>query len=104
MCLCLTFNNEYGMVEPCANKSCLSMTELRIRKLEDWTVAALRARARRHGHSLEKELRILLREDVLREKKALAERAAARLDKLRQKYGTLSDSAPLIREDRDKRG
>jgi hypothetical protein len=41
---------------------------------------------------------------VLREKQALAGRAAKRLDKLRQKYGTLSDSAALIREDRDARG
>jgi len=42
--------------------------------------------------------------DVLREKKALADRAAARLDRLRQKYGTFSDSAALIRADRDARG
>jgi plasmid stability protein len=80
------------------------MSDLRIRKLEDWVTAALRARARRHGHSLEEELRVLLREDVQREKKALADRATARLDKLRQKYGTFSDSAALIREDRDARG
>jgi antitoxin FitA len=80
------------------------MSELRIRKLEDWVTSALRARARRHGLSLEEELRVLLREEVLREKNALADRAAARLDKLRQKYGTFSDSAVLIREDRDARG
>jgi hypothetical protein len=41
---------------------------------------------------------------VLREKKALADRAAGRLDKLRQKYGTFSDCAAPIREDRDARG
>jgi plasmid stability protein len=81
-----------------------AMSELRIRKLEEWVAAALRARARRHGRSLEEELRVLLREVVLREKKALADRAAGRLDKLRQKYGTFSDSAVLIREDRDARG
>jgi plasmid stability protein len=80
------------------------MSELRIRKLEDWITAALRARARRHDCSLEEELRLLLRNDVLREKKALADRAASRIDKLRQKYGTLSDSTAFIREDRDARG
>lgn len=80
------------------------MSELRIRKLDEWVTDALRARARRHSRSLEEELRVVLREDVLREKRALAERAAARLDKLRQKYGVFSDSALLIREDRDARG
>jgi plasmid stability protein len=82
----------------------LAMSELRIRKLEEWVTAALRARARRHDRSLEEELRVLLRDDVLREKKALVDRAACRLEKLRQKYGTFSDSATLIREDRDARG
>jgi len=80
------------------------MSELRIRKLEEWITDALRARARRHDRSLEEELRLLLRDEVVREKKALADRAAVRLDKLRQKYGTLSDSAAFIREDRDARG
>ena len=41
------------------------MSELRIRKLEEWVTTALRARARRHDRSLEEELRVLLREDVL---------------------------------------
>jgi len=80
------------------------MSELRIRRLEEWVTAFLRTRARRHHRSLEEELRILLRNEVLRDKKALADRAAARLDKLRQKYGTFSDSTAIIREDRDARG
>lgn len=80
------------------------MSEVRIRQLEEWVASALKARARRHDHSLEEELRIVLRDDVLREKKALAARASARLEKLRQKYGTFSDSAALIREDRNTRG
>ncbi len=80
------------------------MSELRIRKLEDWITSALKARARRHDRSLEEELRTLLRDEVLREKKAVADRAAARLEKLRKKYGVFSDSAFIIREDRDARG
>ena len=81
-----------------------SMSELRIRKLEEWVTGALRARARRNDRSLEEELRELLRKEVRGEKQALADRASARLDKIREKYGTLSDSSVFIREDRDARG
>jgi plasmid stability protein len=80
------------------------MSEIRVRKVEDWVKAALQARARRNDRSLEEELRDVLRESVLGEKKALADRATARLDKIREKYGTFSDSAAFIREDRDTRG
>ena len=41
------------------------MSELRIREIEEWVADALRARARRHDRSLQEELRVLLREDVL---------------------------------------
>jgi plasmid stability protein len=81
-----------------------SMSELRIREIEDWVAAALKARARRQNRTLQEELRAVLRDDVLREKSALADRAAQRLEKFRAKYGTFSDSAVLIREDRDTRG
>ena len=80
------------------------MSELRIRKVEERIAAALRARARRHDRSLEEELRVLLRDEALREKLAVAERAAGQLERLRQKRGTLRDSAVFIREDRNARG
>jgi plasmid stability protein len=80
------------------------MVDLRIRRLDEWIAEALRARARRNGHSLEEELRRTLRSDVVREKQAFAERARVRLEKLRAKYGTFSDSAALIREERDSWG
>lgn len=80
------------------------MSELRIRKVEERIAAALRARTRRHDRSLEEELRVLLRDEALREKLAVAERAAGRLERLRQKRGTLRDSAVFIREDRNARG
>jgi plasmid stability protein len=81
-----------------------AMSELRIRKVEERIAAALRARARRHDRSLEEELRVLLRDEALREKLAVAERAAGQLERLRQKRGTLRDSAVFIREDRNARG
>ena len=80
------------------------MSELRIRKVEEWIAAALRARARRRDGSLEEEPHVLPGDEALREKLAVAERAAGRLERLRQKRGTLRDSAVFIREDRNARG
>jgi plasmid stability protein len=80
------------------------MTEIRIRDVDEWIVESLRARARSKGHSLEGELRELLREEALRPKRELAGRLREMRAKLRKKYGTFSDSAALIREDRDTRG
>lgn len=80
------------------------MTEVRIRNVEKWIVESLRARARLKGHSLEGELRELLREEALRPKRELAGQLREMRAQLRDKYGTFSDSAALIREDRDTRG
>jgi plasmid stability protein len=93
-----------GTIEVLTTTHRLSMSELRIREIEDWVADALKARARRHDRTLQEELRTLLRDEVLREKSTLADRAAQRLEKFRDKYGTFSDSAALIREDRDTRG
>jgi plasmid stability protein len=80
------------------------MVDLRIRRLDDWVANAIRARAQRNGHSLEEELRNALRSDVMRERQGFAERAQVRLEKLRAKYGTFSDSTALIRQERDEAG
>ena len=80
------------------------MTELRVRNVDEWIVESLRTRARSKGNSLEGELRALLRHEALRPKQELAEELRCMRDELRQKYGTFSDSAELIREDRDARG
>jgi len=80
------------------------MTDLRIRKLDEWVVAALKVRAKRKGHSLEAELRETLQDDVKREKRAVVAEHEEMLKKLRDKYGIFSDSAVLIREERDTRG
>jgi plasmid stability protein len=80
------------------------MADVRIRKLDDWVVSWLRTQARQHGRSLEGELRQLVTESVLLRKKQIGEELRNDLKELEQKYGLFSDSAALIREDRDARG
>jgi antitoxin FitA len=80
------------------------MTEIRIRNVEDWVVATFRRRARSNGQSLEATLRQLLHEEAMRPKRELANELRQMREELRKKYGTFSDSAVLIREDRDNRG
>ena len=82
----------------------LCMTEVRVRKLDMWVVEALRSRAKRHGRSLEGELRQLLSDEALRPRMEAAERAQALREAITQESGLLPDSAALIREDRDARG
>lgn len=77
------------------------MPQLRVRNLEDWVCQALKDQARRNGHSLEAELRDLLRAEARRPKQELA----AELHRLHHeqlaKYGVLPDSTPGLRADRD---
>jgi plasmid stability protein len=80
------------------------MTEVRIRNVDEWVVESLRLRARSKGQSLEGALRDLLRQEAMRPKLELADQLREMREELRKKYGTFSDSAALIREDRDSRG
>ncbi len=80
------------------------MAEVRIRKLEDWAVGWFRSQARQHGQSLEGELRQTLKDVALTRKRMIADRLRANLKEMEEQYGTFSDSAALIREDRDSRG
>jgi plasmid stability protein len=80
------------------------MADIRVRKLDDWVVGWFRTQARRHGRSLEGEVRQALTDAALRRKREIGEELRADLEQLQQKYGLFSDSAPLIREDRDGRG
>ena len=80
------------------------MKDVRVRKLDDWVVSWFRTQAKRHGRSLESELRSALRDAALQRKQELAAELRADLAALEQKYGTFSDSAVLVREDRDARG
>jgi plasmid stability protein len=80
------------------------VTDVRIRKLDEWIVDSLRRQARAHGQSLEALLRELLRQEAMRPKQALAGELHQMQEELREKYGTFSDSTALIREERDRRG
>jgi antitoxin FitA len=80
------------------------MGDVRVRKIDDWVVGWFRSQAKLHGRSLEGELRQVLTEAALGKKRAIAEEMRTHLDVLRKKYGTFSDSAVGIREDRDARG
>ena len=80
------------------------MSEIRVRNLEPWVVEFLRDQAQHAGCSLEGYLRERLRDEAMRTRRAWAERLRARREELLQKYGLFSDSAELIRQDRDERG
>jgi plasmid stability protein len=80
------------------------MTDVRIRNVDPWVLESLRIRARENGNSLEGELRELLRQEARRPKRELSEELHRMRGELRDKYGTFSDSAALVREDRDVRG
>jgi hypothetical protein len=80
------------------------MTEVRLRNVDNWVVEWHRHQAKLEGKSLESELCQVLTEAALAKKGALAAEMRAGLEELRSKYGTFSDSAAIIREDRDRRG
>ena len=80
------------------------MAEVRVRKVEDWVIGWFRVQAKKNGNSLEGELRQTLTEAAQRRKKEIAALLRANLKALEDKYGIFSDSAPVIREERDTRG
>jgi plasmid stability protein len=80
------------------------MAEVRVRKVEEWVIGWFRSQAKKHGKSLEGELRQVLIEAVQRRKQEIAADLRADLKQLQDKFGTFSDSAPLIRDARDTRG
>ena len=80
------------------------MSDVRVRKLDEWVVAALRARAKRRGRSLEAELREVLHQEAMRPRQEAASRAQVLRETIAKEHGVLPDSAASIREDRDARG
>jgi plasmid stability protein len=79
------------------------MTDVRVRNLDDDVVAQLKARARMNGRSLESEIREALTELATRPKREIVERAAQLRALIKAESGVLTDSAPFIREERDRR-
>jgi|GEM_PF-1958822 len=80
------------------------MTELRIRKLDEWVIDCLKAQAKLHGRSLEGELRELLTETARSRKQQVADRLLADLAELEHRHGLFTGGTKGIREERDKRG
>jgi plasmid stability protein len=81
-----------------------TMADVKVRNLPDWVVNSFRKRAESEGRSLEEELRMLLTEEATRRREKMLSELKAFRDKMRKKYGVLSDSTPGIREDRQARG
>jgi plasmid stability protein len=78
------------------------MGEIKVRRLDARVLAALKGRAKRRGVSLESEVRRILGEAVAAKRATFARRAAAMREATRLPKGrTPSDSAELIREERD---
>jgi antitoxin FitA len=80
------------------------MTDVRVRDLDEDVVAQLKERARMNGRSLENEIREALTELATRPRREIAERAAQLRASIKAESGVLTDSAPFIREERDRRG
>jgi antitoxin FitA len=77
------------------------MAQVIVRNLDDDVVSSLKSKAELHGHSLEQELRLILNsaaELTPDEKLAIADRIAAMTPRRLE-----TESAELIREDRDHR-
>lgn len=77
------------------------MPQLRVRNIEEWVCQALKDRARLNGHSLEAELRELLRAEARRPKQELANELRQLHQEQVEKYGVFSDSTPHLRAERD---
>lgn len=80
------------------------MGDVRVRNLDDNVVAEFKDRARRHGRSLEAELREVLTTEAFRLRRELAAKAQQFREELRAKYGEFPDSTADIREERDRLG
>lgn len=80
------------------------MPDVRVRGLDENIVHLLKAQARQKGLSLQADLKDLLTSAALEPRKKLFEGLRAHQEKMREKYGVLPDSTPLIREERERIG
>jgi antitoxin FitA len=79
------------------------MAQVLVRNLDDDVVAKLKARAKKQGRSLQSEVKLILVRAV-EEEKWDAETTGRMLDEYRKRWKgrKFSDSAELIREDRER--
>jgi plasmid stability protein len=80
------------------------MADVLLRNLDDWVVSWYRAQGKKHGMSLEDELRHTLKHLVAARKRRIVRQLRADLKRLEMQFGLFSDSAELIRQDREERG
>ncbi|MBE7506209.1 MAG: hypothetical protein HS101_07970 [Planctomycetia bacterium] len=78
------------------------MADIRVRNLDEKVIGEFKDRAKRHGRSLEAELRELLTSEALRPRRELIGDLKEFRRALRAEYGELPDSTPIIREERDR--
>lgn len=79
------------------------MADVKVRKLEERVVDFHRRKAEKAGHSLEAELRRVLTDAAIADRRKMAREIARRLARMRKKYGVLPDSTPGIRAEREGR-
>jgi len=77
------------------------MAEVKVRQLDEQVAAALKARARKRGVSLEEEIRRTLSASVVTRRRAFARRAEASRAASGAPGDPALDSARTIREERD---
>ncbi len=77
------------------------MAQVLVRQLSDQVVKRLKKRAKEHGRSLQAEVKTILEEAVPDYEQAW-KRIHTLRDTLKQSGKAFSDSADLIREDRDR--
>jgi plasmid stability protein len=77
------------------------MADVKIRDLSDSVVAFYRQRAKASGVSLEEELRRTLAGIQRQSLQAVLDEVDAHREALGRKYGTMPDSTPGIRAERD---
>ncbi len=78
------------------------MAQLLIRNLEDDTLRKLKVRAKNHGRSLQKEALLIIEEAAQQNSVAAWDAIDRFRSHLEQSERIFSDSAELIREDRDR--
>lgn len=81
----------------------MAVEAVKIRKLDPWILEAHRAKAEAEGISLEEELRRVVTEAALRPRNEFVAKAAKLHAELKAKYGEMSDSTEIIREEREER-
>lgn len=77
------------------------MPDLRIRNVDEVVIQELKDQARRRGTTLGAMVRGVLANEAERPRREVIASLLKHQDEMRQKYGVLSDSTPVIREERE---